>query len=115
LHHEPESSGYFQKKSIMNIEQQDSCIDSIVSGLMRTGEFRGRKAKQYDDPRNVQAVESLKILAKNAAELRHDYWNLLSRSTTVPIQGIGKTPFRRRRKKSDLPTNPEALRFLCSG
>jgi len=61
----------------MNIEQQDSCIDSIVSGLMRTGEFRGRKAKQYDDPRNAQAVESLKILAKNAIENGQDYWDLL--------------------------------------
>jgi hypothetical protein len=58
-------------------EERNGCIDSIVYELTRTSEFRGRKARQYDDPRNAQAVESLKLLAKNAAERGHDYWDLL--------------------------------------
>jgi hypothetical protein len=56
----------------MNIEQQDSCIDSIVHTLTRTSEFRARKAKQYDDPRNSEAVLTLTLLATIASQRGHD-------------------------------------------
>jgi hypothetical protein len=61
----------------MNIEQQDSCIDSIVHALTRTSEFRARKAKQYDDPRNSEAVLTLTLLATIASQRGQDYWQLL--------------------------------------
>jgi hypothetical protein len=68
------------KKSIMIIDFEEdcqACTDSIVLGLLRTSEFRTRKANQYDDPRNEKAAETLKQLAKIAAERNADFWNLL--------------------------------------
>jgi hypothetical protein len=63
----------------MNIEEErQACTDSIVYGLTKTSEFRARKAKEYpQDLRNVRAVETLKQLAKNAAELSADFWEML--------------------------------------
>jgi hypothetical protein len=63
----------------MNIEEErQGCTDSIVYGLTKTSEFRARKAKEYpQDLRNARAVETLKQLAKNAAELSADFWEIL--------------------------------------
>jgi hypothetical protein len=63
----------------MNIEEErQGCTDSIVYGLTKTSEFRARKAKEYpQDLRNARAVETLKQLAKNAAELSADFWEML--------------------------------------
>jgi hypothetical protein len=52
----------------MNIEQQDSCIDSIVHALTRTSEFH---------PRNSEAVLTLTLLATIASQRGQDYWQLL--------------------------------------
>jgi hypothetical protein len=69
----------FQEETFMNIEEdRQGCTDSIVYGLTKTSEFRTRKAKDYPhDLRNAAAAATLKQLAKSAAELSPDFWNLL--------------------------------------
>jgi len=48
-------------------------IDSIVNALEHAAEFRGRKASQYPDKRNIKAQASLKILATRATESGDDF------------------------------------------
>jgi hypothetical protein len=101
----------FQEETFMNIEEDcQGCTDSIVYGLTKTSEFRTRKAKDYPhDLRNAAAAATLKQLAKSAAELSPDFWNLLQ------IHGNGKTQCHKPQKMSGSPTNPKAMRFSFSG
>jgi hypothetical protein len=59
-------------------EERNGCFESIVFDLARTSEFRTRKFKQYpDDPRNLRAAESLRLLANNATGIPDEYWEKL--------------------------------------
>jgi hypothetical protein len=63
---------------------RNDCLQNILASLIRTSGFRWRKAKQYpDDPRNLRASESLKLMASNATELPDEYWEKLE-SLYVP-------------------------------
>jgi hypothetical protein len=68
------------RRSIMTIEdeQRTLCAYSLANGCTTTSAFRTRKANEYpDDQRNARAAETLKLLAKNAAELPDESWRLL--------------------------------------
>ena len=57
---------------------RDDCLQNIITALTRTSGFRWRKARQYpDDPRNMRASDSCKLIANNATELPLEYWEKL--------------------------------------
>jgi hypothetical protein len=66
------------------------CIDSLIFGLNRTGQWRQKMAVKYpSDPRNGRAAESLAELASVANKLSDDAWSQLQ-----PHCGWASEPWR---------------------